>query len=143
VVRTLWSGGSHLRPTWRDRLAQLGNEISGFSRHRRTRLARVFALELGFHALAVLEMFLTLGWLLGDGRPSLAQAVVFETLNRLITVAFKFVPFRIGVDEALSGALAPLFAVNPAAGVTLAVVRKVRNLFWAAVGLVLMLKKGR
>jgi hypothetical protein len=52
-----------------------------------------------------------------------------------VTVAFKFVPFRIGIDEALSGALAPVLAVNPAAGVALAVVRKVRNLIWSGVGL--------
>jgi hypothetical protein len=143
VVRILWSGGSRLESRWRDRLAQLADAVSGFSRQRRARLTQVFALELAFHALAVLEMFLTLSWLLGDRRPSLAQAIVFETLNRIVTVAFKFVPFRIGVDEAFSGAVAPLLAVNPAAGVTLAVVRKVRNLFWAAIGLLLMLRRDR
>ena len=75
-----------------------------------------------------------------DGRfsPTLAQAIVFEALNRVVTVAFKFVPFRIGIDEALSGALAPMLAVNPAAGVALAVVRKVRNLAWSAVGLAII-----
>ena len=88
-----------------------------------------------FHALAVLEVFLTLRWLLGDSSPTLAQAIVFEALNRVMTVAFKFVPFRIGVDEALSGALAPMLALNPTAGVSLAVVRKVRSLFWSAIGL--------
>jgi hypothetical protein len=53
-------------------------------------------------------------------------------------VAFKFVPFRVGIDEALSGVLAPVMAVQPVAGVTLAVVRKVRNLLWTAVGLLLI-----
>jgi hypothetical protein len=48
------------------------------------------------------------------------------------------VPFRVGVDEALTGALAPALAVAAAVGVTLAIVRKVRNLFWAAIGLMLM-----
>ena len=52
----------------------------------------------------MLEVFLTLRWLLGDRSPTLAQAIVFEALNRVVTVAFKFVPFRVGVDEALSGA---------------------------------------
>ena len=99
------------------------------------RLWRAFALDLVFHLIAVLEVFLTLQWLLGDRSPTLAQAIVFEALNRVVTVVFKFVPFRIGVDEALSGAMAPLLAVNPAAGVSLAIVRKVRSLFWSAVGL--------
>jgi hypothetical protein len=35
----------------------------------------------------------------------------------------------------VSGALAPVMAVQPVAGVTLAVVRKVRNLVWTAIGL--------
>jgi hypothetical protein len=103
-----------------------------------SRFWRVFALDAGFHALAVLEIFLTLRWLMGEASPTLAQAVVFEALNRVVTVAFKFVPFRIGVDEALSGAFAPVLAVNPAAGVALAVVRKVRNLAWSAAGLLVI-----
>jgi len=49
------------------------------------------------------------------------------------------VPFRIGVDEAASGAIAPIIAMTAAAGVTLAVVRKARTLFWSAVGLLLVL----
>ena len=95
-------------------------------------------LDLVFHVLAVLEVFLTLRWLLGDSSPTLAQAIVFEALNRVMTVAFKFVPFRIGVDEALSGAIAPMLALNPTAGVSLAVVRKVRSLFWSAIGLAII-----
>jgi len=99
----------------------------------------VFGLELLFHALAIAEVFLTLRWLLGGDRvPSLLQAIVFETVNRLTIVLFKFVPFRLGVDEAASGAIAPWLAVTPAAGVTLAVVRKARMLFWSAIGLVLV-----
>ena len=101
----------------------------------------------GFHAVlgklrrdpeAVFEIYLTLQWLLGDRSPTLSQAVVFEALNRVVTVVFKFVPFRLGVDEALSGALAPVLAVNPAAGVALALIRKIRNLAWAAIGLAIV-----
>jgi hypothetical protein len=91
-----------------------------------------------FHVTAVIEVFLTLAWLLGDRRPTLAQAIAFEALNRVVIVLFKFVPFRIGVDEALTGAVAPALAVNPAAGVALAVVRKVRNIFWTGVGLAII-----
>lgn len=121
-----------LRGSWISKL------VPTFPAIDRTRLSRAFVLELSFHALAVFEVFLTLRWLLGDRSPSLAQAVVFETMNRVVVVAFKFVPFRIGVDEAVSAALAPLLAVDPAAAVALAVVRKIRNLFWAAVGLILI-----
>lgn len=138
AMRGTWDQSRGPRPRWRERLAMVRDEAVRLSGGHPERLWRVFALDLGFHALAVLEVFVTLRWLLGDRSPTLAQAIVFEALNRVITAAFKFVPFRVGIDEASAGALAPVLSVNPAAGVALAVVRKVRNLSWAAIGLVLV-----
>ena len=120
---------------WRRRLGGVRLAIVEFSRTNGARLWRAFGVDAAFHSLAVVEVFLTLRWLLGDQSPTFVQALAFETLNRVVTVAFKFVPFRVGVDEAISGAVAPLLAVNPAAGVALAVVRKVRNVLWSGVGL--------
>jgi len=120
------------------RFVRLRAELRRFATDHPARLARVFSLQIAFHALAVLETLLTLQWLLGDRSPTAVQAVVFETVNRLTTVVFKFVPFRIGVDEAASGGIAPVLAVAAAAGVALAVVRKVRMLFWSGVGLLLI-----
>jgi len=138
AMRGTWDDRRGPRPRWRERLATVRDEAVRFSGGHPERLWRVFALDLLFHALAVLEVFVTLRWLLADRSPTLVQAVVFEALNRVITAAFKFVPFRVGIDEATAGALAPVLSVNPAAGVALAVVRKVRNLFWAAIGLLLV-----
>jgi hypothetical protein len=138
AMRGTWNPSRGSRPPWRERLASVRDEAFRFSGGHPGRLWRVFALDLVFHALAVLEVYVTLQWLLADRSPTLVQAIVFEALNRVITAAFKFVPFRVGIDEASAGALAPILSVDPAAGVALAVVRKVRNLFWAAIGLVLV-----
>jgi hypothetical protein len=135
LMRGTWREESGARPPWREPLAGLRRSVLAFSTEQPGRLLQVFLLDLSFHVLAVLEIFLTLRWLLGDRSPTLAQAIVFEALNRVVTVAFKFVPFRVGIDEALSGGLAPVMAVQPVAGVTLAVVRKVRNLVWTGIGL--------
>jgi hypothetical protein len=135
LMRGTWREESGARPPWRERLAGLRRAVLAFSTEQPGRLLKVLLLDLSFHALAVLEIYLTLRWLLGDRSPTLAQAIVFEALNRVVTVAFKFVPFRVGIDEALSGGLAPVMAIQPAAGVTLAVVRKVRNLVWTGIGL--------
>ena len=135
LLRGTWDASRGARPRWRERLAGLRLAVAGFSAGHPGQLWRALGLDFVFHLLAVVEVFLTLRWLLGDFSPTLGQAVAFETLNRVVTVVFKFVPFRIGVDEALSAAVAPMLAVNPAAGVSLAVVRKVRSLFWSAVGL--------
>ena len=138
LLRGTWDEGRGARPWWRERLARVRVAVLGFWAGHPARLWRAFGLDLVFHALAVFEIYLTLRWLLGDRSPTIAQAIVFEALNRVVTVAFKFVPFRLGVDEALTGALAPLLAVNPAAGVALAVVRKIRNLAWSAAGLAII-----
>jgi lysylphosphatidylglycerol synthase-like protein len=125
------------RPRWREWLSRVRQSIVGFWSASPDRVVQAFAFDMAFHVLAVYEIYLTLGWLLG-GQPTIAQALVFEVLNRAVTAAFKFVPFRIGIDEALTGALAPMLAVQPVAGVTLALVRKVRNLAWTGVGLLLI-----
>jgi hypothetical protein len=138
LLRGTWDDRRGPRPRWRARLADLRVAVLGFSAGHPARLWRAFGLEMAFHALGTLEVWLTLQWLVPDRAPSLAQAIAFEGLNRVVTVAFKFVPFRIGVDEALSAAVAPALAVSSTAGVALAVVRKVRNLFWSGVGLAIV-----
>jgi hypothetical protein len=138
LLQGTWREDSGTRPAWRETLAGLRRSVLSFSTDQPVRLAQIFLLDLSFHVLAVLEIFLTLRWLLGDRSPTLSQAIVFEALNRVVTVVFKFVPFRVGIDEALSGGIAPVIAVQPVAGVTLAVVRKVRNLVWTGVGLALI-----
>ena len=60
----------------------------------------------------------------------------------MITVAFKFIPLRMGVDEAGTGKVSKALLFTEATGVTLAIVRKGRDVFWAAVGMVLLVQRG-
>jgi len=138
ILQGTWHKSQGSRPAWRERLSVLRESVRSLVSEPSTRLWRAAACDLAFHALAVVEVFVTLRWLLGEQSPTLVQAIGFEALNRFVTVALKFVPFRVGVDEASSGALAPLLAVQVTTGVTLAVVRKVRALLWSAVGLTLI-----
>jgi hypothetical protein len=128
---------------WLRSLTDLEDRTLGFAADRPGRWLAVFLLEVGFHALAVVEVWLTLGWILPTGsHPSLLGAFVLESTNRLITVVFKFVPLRVGVDELGTGAVAALLTLGPAAGVTLAVIRKGRTLCWTAVGVGLLVRRG-
>jgi hypothetical protein len=123
-----------------DRIRQVEGEIYTFaSRHRRA-LPALAAAELGFHVLGVAEIYLTL-WLL-NAAPTLLTAFLFETANRLITVVFKFVPLRLGVDEAGTAIFAPLIGLPNKTGLALAIIRKARTLFWAAAGGVLLIREG-
>jgi hypothetical protein len=141
ALRVFRGGRRTSRPsgsTWRDRLGTVRQSIWDFSAGHPTRLWKAFAFDACFHAVAVLEVFVALRWLMGDRSPTLAEAMLFESLNRVLTAVFKFVPLRVGVDEAASGAFAGMVGINPAAGVALALVRKVRSLFWIGVGLALI-----
>ena len=104
-------------------------------------LLPVALLEIAFHACAVVEIFVVLS-LIGPRQPTLLDAFVLESTNRLIAVVFRFVPLRIGVDEAGTGLLADLLAFGTAAGVTLAIVRKGRMLVWTALGMAALVGRG-
>lgn len=107
----------------------------------RRRLVPLALLELGFHALGVAEAFLVLA-VISDQPPALLHAIVFEAINRFISFAFRFVPLRVGVDEAGSGLFADLLALGTATGVTLAIVRKGRMLVWIAIGIAIVVRRG-
>ena len=97
-------------------------------------LSSLLGLELAFHAASVIEVWVTLVLLSVPGT-TIVGAFLLDYANRVISVAFKFVPLRAGVDEAASGAMAAALGAGATAGVTLAVVRKARVLVLSAAGL--------
>ena len=54
--------------------------------------------------------------------------------GRFVTVAFKFVPYRLGIDEAGSGAVSQVLGLGPTTGVTIALVRRLRIMVLNAIG---------
>jgi hypothetical protein len=121
-----------------DRLREIEVHFYALLKWPMRRILQIAAWEGLFHVLAVAEVFLILRLLVGAREVSLVDAFVLETTGRLITVLFKFIPYRLGVDEAGSAVVASAMAFDPAAGVALALVRRLRILFWNAVGLVLL-----
>ena len=123
------------------RVRNLEDDLHAAYPHEWSRLLPVAALELAFHVLAVAETLLVLS-LISGRPPTLLEAFLFESTNRIVSAAFKFVPLRIGVDEAGAGLLAGLLAFGTATGVTLALVRKGRMLVWAALGIAALAGRG-
>lgn len=137
VLGGTWKPERGERPPWRARLAALRESVLAFSAGQPTHLWRVFGLDLLFQAVAVTEVFLTLRWLL-PAPPTIAEAVMFSALDRAVIIGFKFVPFRLGVDELFSGGMATLLGWPNATGVALALIKKVRSIVWVGVGLMLI-----
>lgn len=125
--------------SWIDRLAGVEDRIYGFARAHPGRIPTIAALELGFHVAGVAEAYLVLSWL---GVPvTLVTAFVLESVNRIINVLFRFVPLRLGVDEAGSGLLTQVLGLGAPIGVSLAIIRKARVLVWSAVGMALLARR--
>ena len=123
------------------RAESLENRVYGFYANSRRSFISIFALDMCFHIAGVLEIFVTL-WFISPVAPTLTQAFILESVNRIINVAFKFIPLRAGVDEGGTGSVSKALGFAKDVGVTLAIVRKGRDIFWAAIGLLLIWKKG-
>jgi hypothetical protein len=145
ITRTLAAFARHGAtgggPARLERLRRLEHEIYSFSSRRRDVLAPLVVAEIAFHALGVVEIYVTLMLLLGT-LPSLLLAFVLEGANRLITVIFKFVPLRVGVDEAGTEVLTRILGYPLGLGATLALVRKARMIAWSLVGGILLVRHG-
>ena len=125
-----------------DRVRALEHEIYTFASRHRGALPALAAAEAGFHALGVAEAYLTL-WLINASTPTLMTAFLVETTNRLITVVFKFVPLRLGVDEAATAFLTQqVLGMGARPGLSTAIVRKVRMLFWSVAGGLVLVREG-
>lgn len=124
-----------------DKLRRLEQDIYTFASRRRQAVGPLVATELLFHALGVLEVHLTL-WLLLGTAPPLVTSFVLETVNRLITVVFKFVPMQVGVNEGGTVLATQILGLTAGVGLTLAIIRRARVLFWQLVGTALLVRHG-
>ncbi|HZE68704.1 MAG TPA: lysylphosphatidylglycerol synthase domain-containing protein [Pyrinomonadaceae bacterium] len=124
------------------RAQTLEDRVYGFYARNRGRLLPIFALEVCFHLAGVAEIYTTLLFISDVAPPTLLTAFILESVNRIINMTFKFVPLRTGVDEAGTGMLSKVLGFTTAIGVTLAIVRKARDIFWAMIGVSLIVRRG-
>src|SRR5689334_13986165 len=123
------------------RAQSLEDRVYGFYATSRRSFLSIFLLDMCFHVAGVVEIYITLSFI-SPVAPTLIQAFILESVNRIINVAFKFIPLRAGVDEGGTGQVSKVLGFAKDIGVTLAIVRKGRDIFWAAIGLLLIWKKG-
>ena len=115
------------------------NFIYGFYRRYPKRFLPICLIEAAFHLIGICEVWFILSRI---ASPDLLSAFLLESVSRLITIVFKLIPFVIGVDEAGAQFVGDTVAIGAGIGVTLAVIRKGRILFWTAIGLLLIIKRG-
>ena len=85
-----------------------------------------------WHAMAILEVYLILHFM--GARISVVGACALEGLTKIINLIGVVSPGNFGTYEGGNILIVNLFGVSGTAGLTLALCRRARALFWAAVG---------
>lgn len=134
LTNTLEKGRMHVR--------LFENLIYGFYRKYPRRFLPIIVFEILFHALGILEVWLIMSRISAGGAPSLFTSFLLESISRVISTTFKLIPFVIGVDEAGAQFVTETLALGAGIGVTLAIIRKGRIMFWTLIGVLLIAKRG-
>lgn len=122
-------------------IREFENRILDFYQKYPARFIPILFLECVFHLLGVTEVYFILSRI-SETAPTIYIAFLLESVSRVITVVFKLVPFVIGVDEAGAQFITETLALGAGLGVTLAIIRKGRMLFWVGIGVLITLKRG-
>jgi phosphatidylglycerophosphate synthase len=91
-----------------------------------------FSLNLASQCMAVSEVCLIL-WLMGV-KMGFFSALIIEALTKLVNALGNFNPGNIGTYEGGTMLIGKMFGLNSATGLALGLSRRLRSLFWAAVG---------
>ena len=93
--------------------------------------------SLLWHAVAVLEVYVILRFM-GAGI-AFVGAFALEGLTKVINLVGALNPGNVGTYEGGNMLIAKMFGVTATAGLTLALCRRARSIFWAAIGAVCMI----
>lgn len=114
--------------------------IHSFYREARASFWWSFVLNLLSHAFGVSEVFLIL-WFLGL-KPTFPMAFFIEVLTKVVNIGRAVIPANLGVYEGGNIIILTALGLGGAAGLAVGIARRIRGLFWAGVGLVILLVSG-
>ncbi len=107
--------------------------IREFFRTRRKVLFGVLSIEVTVNVISVAETYLILKG--ATAHTSFISAYLVESAIRCAQLIASFVPFGLGVDEGTTTATLHSLGRTFSEGVSVAVIRKIRSLFWDFVGM--------
>ena len=119
-------------------LRDVEHAIYDFFLTRRRLFLGVLAIEIATNFTGIGEAYLILK--VTAAHTSLFAAYLMESASRAAQLAFSFVPLGIGIQEGAAAATLQAFGYAASEGVSLAIIRKIRTVFWVAVGLLLAAK---
>lgn len=122
--------------SWLLRAARVDGLTVGFLGARNWRFWASIGLHLAGRVMGAVEAWIIMAAL---GVPfSLAGAMFLIAIAHVaVNLAFGFIPSQLGVQEAAAYVVFAAVGLDPASGVTLMLVRRLRSFIWIAVGLAL------
>ena len=129
----------------RDKLSVIDSaehNLLSFCRQEPVAFCASLILNFLWHAMAVLEVYLILRFM--GANVGVVGAFAMEGLTKVINLVGALSPGNLGTYEGGNMLIANMFGVTGTAGLTLALCRRARAIFWAAVGTTCMtvMKRG-
>jgi phosphatidylglycerophosphate synthase len=116
----------------RETIRSVENELLDFFHHSPRAFWNGFALQIISQIAAVSEVYLILRFM--GGHAGFSSALAIEGFTKLVNVIGLINPGNAGTYEGGNMLLAKLAGMGATAGLTLGLIRRVRALFWTAVG---------
>lgn len=124
--------GKWIRKGVRQKLGHIDEQIQYFYRSGKLRFyASIFFHVLG-RLLGVLEIYAIAAFL--DIHLNFLNSYFLAMLGALINIIFVFVPGSMGVMEGAYGGLFHVLSLDPAGGIALQLVRRIRSFVWIGIG---------
>lgn len=121
-------------PSWFRKGEEIEDRVRSFRIRHPQVAGRIFLLDLLSQFLMVMEVFVVLRSL--GIRADFLTMLAIEAVTRAFKMASIWVPGRLGIDESGAAGACALFGMSPAAGLTLSLARRARDLLWCFAGLV-------
>jgi uncharacterized protein (TIRG00374 family) len=119
-------------------IRQMEDHLYLFHRRHPGRFLTILGLDLFSHVFTVVEIYVIL---YAIGVPTTwVDAFLIEAYTKVLEVMIVFIPAGIGAFEGGNAMILRLLDLGAAPGISLALIRRMRSLFWAALGLLVLLR---
>lgn len=118
-------------------ITNIDHQVGSFYSNNKMGFFEIFFYNLFARFIGIVEIYIIAKCL---GLPlSFINTLLVGVLTMVINLVFGFIPMGVGVLEGSYAGLFSLIGKNPAHGVVIQLVRRIRMFFWIAIGLVIIL----
>lgn len=123
-------------PTLHSKIMELKDDLDFYHDRSKKPIIMAFSFHFLGRVLGAVEILIAVRCFVGEFH--LAFAFVLTALTSFFSFAFGFIPGALGVLEGLYASFFALYGLKPDDGITVQIVRRLRVLFWLAIGMLIL-----